>query len=137
MLLEPFKRTKVLRFGSQSKKVNYSVLYLEMKSKARLKFCVFGLNFVSDSAQVGPEARCIIASCNILAVDNNSLEDLPWRFLFCHEISSFRSTCTIRGLRPPEYKFNDLFVSIFSRSFFFIFKTILLRKNWRGGKLVQ
>ena len=40
-----------------------------------------GLNLVSDLAQVG-KARSI-ASSNILAVNNNSLEDFPLRFLFC------------------------------------------------------
>ena len=41
-------------------------------SKTRLKFCILGLNFVSDLAQVG-EVKCI-TSCNILAVNNNSVK---------------------------------------------------------------
>ena len=34
------------------------------------------LNFAIDLAQVGAEVRCT-ASCNILPVNNNPLEDLP------------------------------------------------------------
>ena len=40
---------------------------------------------VSDLVHAG-EVRHI-ASCNILAVNNNSLEDFPERFLFCHEVN--------------------------------------------------
>ena len=44
------------------------------------------LNFVSDLAQVG-EVMCTAVSCNILAVNNNPLEDFYLTFLFCHEIN--------------------------------------------------
>ena len=49
-------------------------------SKKRLKSCVLGLNFVSDLALVG-EVKYIV-SCNILAVNNNLLQDFPKKFLF-------------------------------------------------------
>ena len=44
------------------------------------------LNFVSDLAQVG-EVRHI-ASCNILAVNNNPLEDFPSDFCFVMKLTS-------------------------------------------------
>ena len=31
-----------------------------------------------------------IASCNILAVNSNPLEDFPSRFLFCHEVNQLQ-----------------------------------------------
>ena len=43
------------------------------------------LNFVSDLAHVGEVSS--IASYNILADDNNPLEDFLWKFLFCLEMS--------------------------------------------------
>ena len=42
---------------------------------------------MSDLAHVR-EARHI-AFCNILALKNKLLEDLPWRILFCHENNQF------------------------------------------------
>ena len=44
-------------------------------SPTRVQILQFGVNFVSDLAQVGEVSH--IASCNILAVNNNPLEDLP------------------------------------------------------------
>ena len=76
MFLEPFERTKVLSFESQLKKLNFKFsFFLQVKFKTRLKSCIFGLNFVSDLAQVG-EVR-YIASCIILVANNNPVEDLP------------------------------------------------------------
>ena len=45
------------------------------------------LNFVSYLAQV--EGNKMFASRKNLAVNNDPLEDLPSRFLFCREIKQF------------------------------------------------
>ena len=49
-----------------------------------------------------------IAFCNILAVNNNPLEDYLKNFSICHRNTQFRSTSTTRGPRPPQFKFNNL-----------------------------
>ena len=51
--------------------------------KKMFKSCTLGLNFVRDFARVGEVER--IASCIILAVNNNPVEYFPQRLLFCHE----------------------------------------------------
>ena len=61
------------------------------------------LNFVSDSAQVGKLRY--IASCNVLAVNDDLLKD----FCFVMKITNCRSSCTDKVPRPPQFKFNDLF----------------------------
>ena len=45
------------------------------------------------------------------------------------KLTSCRSTCTARGPKTPQFKFNTLFSDHFPSNFF---KSIL-RKNWRGG----
>ena len=57
--LEPFERTKFLRFEGQLKK---SLSLLQLKSKTtRSKFCILGLNFISDSAEVrGSKVHCLL-----------------------------------------------------------------------------
>ena len=58
--------TKFLRIESQLKQSNpWDFLYLQIKFKTRLKFWMWGLNFVSDLAQV--EEVKYIASCNIFS----------------------------------------------------------------------
>ena len=42
----------------------------------------------------------------------------------------YRSTCTTRGPRPPQLKFNNLFNKHFPIAIMF---GILCVKNWRGG----
>ena len=44
------------------------------------------ISIVSDLAHVG-ESKARIASCNILAVNSDPLEDFPSRFLFFHEVN--------------------------------------------------
>ena len=58
-----FERKTILKFESQLKK---SLTLLQVKTKTRLKFCILGLNFVNDLAQVW-EAR-YIAFCNMFSV---------------------------------------------------------------------
>ena len=57
-----------------------------------------------------------IASCNILAVNSNPLEDKD--FCFVMKLASYRSTCTARGPKPPKLKFNNLFNEHFPSYFF-------------------
>ena len=54
-----------------------------------------------------------IASCNILAVNNNPLKEFPFM-----KLTSYRSTCTARGPRTPQFKFNNLFNEHFPGYFF-------------------
>ena len=49
-----------------------------------LNVSILVLNFVSNLAQV-KESKVHIAFSNTLAVNNNPLEDLPLRFLFCRK----------------------------------------------------
>ena len=67
---EPFERTKFLMFKSQLKK---SLPLLQLKSKACLKSCIFGLNFVTWPSQ-GNQGTLL--SATFLAI-NAALEDLP------------------------------------------------------------
>ena len=46
------------------------------------------------------------------------------------KLTSYRSTCTARGPRIPQLKFNNLFNEHFPLLFF---KKYFVRKNWRGG----
>ena len=46
-------------------------------------------------------------------------------------MTGYRSTCTARELKLPQFKFNKLFNEDFPKLFFF--KIILSGKNWRGG----
>ena len=60
-----------------------------------------------------------IASCNILAVNSNPLEDFPSIFFlqdFClvMKLTRYRSTRTAWGPRPPYLQFNNLFNEHFS-----------------------
>ena len=72
----PFESTRFLTSESQLKKVAFQSFFcLQFKSKTRLKSYIWELNFVSDLVQVG--AVKYIASCNILAVNNNPLENFP------------------------------------------------------------
>ena len=48
------------------------------------------------------------------------------------KLTSYRSTCTARGPRTPQLKFNNLFNEHFSKIFFFKY---FVRKNWRGESL--
>ena len=68
---QPFETTKLLMFESQLKK---SLRLLQVKSKARLKSCILGLNFVTWPKS--GKSR-YIAFCNIISITNNELEDLP------------------------------------------------------------
>ena len=73
--------------ANQSKKLNCSIsLYLQIKSKSRLKSWIFGLDFVS--AQVGGSKVYCFAQ-NFLPGNNNSVEDLSRKFLFCNESNQF------------------------------------------------
>ena len=56
---EPFERTKFLMFESQ---LNKSLPLLQLKSKIRLKSCIFGVKFC-DLARVRE-----IAFCNIFSI---------------------------------------------------------------------
>ena len=67
---EPFERTKFLRFGSP---LNKFLPLLQIKSKAGLKSCILGLNFVTWPGQ---RNQGTLLSATILAL-NHSLEDLP------------------------------------------------------------
>ena len=52
-LLKPFGITKILKFESQLKILNFqSSLSIRVKSKTHVKSCILGLNFVDDLAQV-------------------------------------------------------------------------------------
>ena len=62
-------------------KTNQCSAYLYVKFETCLKFCILGLNFVIWPIMSGEVSY--IASCNILPVNNNPLENLPWSFLFC------------------------------------------------------
>ena len=73
------KKTKFLRFESQLKK---SLPLLQIKSKTRSKSCILGLNFVIGPGQAGQHGTL---PCATFLALNNSLEDLPWRFLFFHK----------------------------------------------------
>ena len=44
------------------------------------------------------------------------------------KLTSYRSTCTATGLRPPQLKFNNLF----NKRFPYFFK-VFRAKNWQGG----
>ena len=92
------------------------LFYLKFKSKARLRPKILVLNFVSDLAQVGQKRH--IASCNILAVNNNPLKDFFRDFRFVIKISSYSSTCTARKPRPLSFKLNNLFNEHFPHLFF-------------------
>ena len=56
---------------------------LTIKYKTRLKSSILGLNVLSNWPRCG-KARYIV-SYNILAVNNNPVEDFPYRFLFYHK----------------------------------------------------
>ena len=102
-----------------------SSFFLQFKSKTRLKSCMLELNFVSDFAQVG-EVR-YIAYCNMLAVNNNPLEDFPFRLLFCHRNKPVVEHTYDRGtLAHLNWNLITCSMSI-SPSFFF--NSILSRKN--------
>ena len=74
MCSTPFARTRFLIFKSQLKKLNCSILFLlAFYVKDTFKILHFQVKFENDLAQVG-EVRSI-ASCNILAVNKNPLED--------------------------------------------------------------
>ena len=45
-----------------------------------------------------------ITSCNILTVNNNPFKEFPFM-----KLTSYRSTCTARGPKTPQFKFNNLF----------------------------
>ena len=59
--------------------IGESFVYLQIKSKTRLKSWIWGLNFVSDMAQVG-EAKYIASFNNFSS--NYSIEYLPWEIFF-------------------------------------------------------
>ena len=67
---EPFERTKFLRFESQWSK---SLPLLQVKSKARLKSCILGLNFVTWPGQRN-QGTLLSATFSAL---NHSLDNLP------------------------------------------------------------
>ena len=74
------KELDFLTFQSLLKKTKLLIVqssfYLQFNPKTGLKSCILVLNFVSDLAQVGAsKIHCILAE-NILAVNNNPLEDL-------------------------------------------------------------
>ena len=64
-----------------------------------------------------------IASCNILAVNNNPLKEFPFM-----KLTIYKSTCTASGPTTPQFKFkfNNLFNEYFSSYFF---KSILCIKT--------
>ena len=78
---ELFGRTNFLMFESQLKK---SFLFLQVKSKTRLKSCILELNFVT---WLKPGKSRYIAFCNIFSED----------FCFVMKITSFRNICTTMG----------------------------------------
>ena len=70
------RKNRFLTFESQLKKpIVQSSFYLQFKSETCLKYSILELNCVSDLAQIG-EVR-YIPSSNILAVNENPLENLP------------------------------------------------------------
>ena len=79
------ERARFLTFESKLKKLNCSILPLlkiHCKTKPRIKSCILSLNYVIWPRS--EEVRCI-ALCNILAVNNNPLDDFAGKLLFCHE----------------------------------------------------
>ena len=50
------------------------------------------------------------------------------------KITGCKSTCATTGPRNPQFKFNNLFNEHFPELFF---KSILSRKNWRGGDTLK
>ena len=46
------------------------------------------------------------------------------------KLTSYRSTCTARGPRTPQFKFNNLFDDHFPSYFL---KKYFVCKNWQGG----
>ena len=94
---------------NEKKQIVQSSFYLQFKPKTRSKSCILGLNLVSDLIQLG-EVRYIIASCNILAVNNNPFEDFPLKFLFFHENNHKVGVhMYVRGSKPSQIKLNNLF----------------------------
>ena len=59
-----------------------------------------GVNFVSDLAQVG--VVTYIASCNILAVNNDPLEEFPKSFLCCYENKQLHEYMYGQGAQVPS-----------------------------------
>ena len=55
---------------------------------------------MGDLVHVG-EVRHI-ASCNILAVKSNPLEDFPKRLLFCHEVNQLQEYLYGQGAQAPS-----------------------------------
>ena len=58
------------------------------------------------------------ASCNILLVNNNSLEDFALRFLFCREINQLLEQMYGQEAHDLQFKFNNLFIEHFSKLIF-------------------
>ena len=84
MYSEPSESTRFLTFESQLKKLSCSILLLlAIYVQNTFKILHLGIRFVSDLALVG-EVK-YIASCNILAVNNNQVKYFPQKLLFCHE----------------------------------------------------
>ena len=66
-----------------------------------------------------------IASCNILAVYNNPLEDFPSRFLFCHEVNQLQDYMYGQGAQDPLNSISiicsmSIFPSYFFKSISFV-----------------
>ena len=74
-----------------------------------------------------------IASCNILALNNDHLEDFPSRFLFCHENNQLQEHRYGQGPGLPQFKFNNLFSVIFPYRFYFskVFCRLKTCEVWR------
>ena len=64
------------------------------------------LNFVSNLDQVGgSEVHYLL---QYLAVNNNPLEDLRYRFVFCHEINQLWEYMYCQEAQTPYFKFSNL-----------------------------
>ena len=79
---EPFQKTRFLTFQSQLKKFSCSILLLQLNPKTRLDSCIIWCKILIVSDLVY-RTHCLL---QYLAVNNNPLEDFPWRFLFSHEV---------------------------------------------------
>ena len=80
--------------------------------------------------QVG-ESKVHFVSYNILARNENPLEDFPKRFLFCHENNQLLKCMLGQGAQAPSIEVQRFVQSAFSMANFFL--KYFAHKNWRGG----
>ena len=67
----------------------------------------------------------------MVPVNNNPLENLPKRFLFCHEINQLLENMYGQGAQNPPIQIQHFVHSAFLLANFF--KKYFERKKWRSG----